>query len=238
MATALEYLPDQRSTSIMYSREARARSSGGDLIDVFPSTGKRANIVMANVRGLDARAAEHARYLRHAVRRLVDLHLPGSLLECLNLVFHRRVADSGGDCSAGVFIAALQGGRLTYASAGHEFALLMHANGRHYRLPLPGRMLGIKAAQRYTQKSIAVVPGDWLVLVTGGITRALDAQGVLFGLGGVERSTLSAIKAGVDDPAGRILDAARAHARGGSFDDGAVLCVRFSSYGRDVDVGL
>jgi sigma-B regulation protein RsbU (phosphoserine phosphatase) len=229
MATALEYLQEQRSTKSMYSREARARSGGGDIIDVFPSTGKRTNIVIANVRGLDAQAAEHARYIRHVVRRLADLHSPGSLLECLNLVFHRRLANDAAGCAAGLFLATLQGGSLTYASAGHEFAVLMHANGRHHRLHLPGRMLGIKAAQRYTQKSIAVVPGDWLVLVTGGITQALNAQGLFFGAEGVLRCTASAIKAGVDDPAARILDAARAHGIHGSFDDGSVLCVRFSS---------
>jgi sigma-B regulation protein RsbU (phosphoserine phosphatase) len=220
----------------MFAR--RTRFCGGDLVDVFPSTGKRENIVMADVRGLDARAAEDARYLRYAVRRLADLHSPGSLLECLNLVFHRRVADNGAGNAAGLFLAVLQGGSLTYASAGHEFALLMHANGRHQRLPLSGRMLGIKAEQPFTQKSIAVAPGDWLVLVTRGITHALDAQGALFGVAGVERSARSAIKAGVDDPAAWILNAARTHGLCGSFDDGSVLCVCFASRGRDVDIGL
>jgi sigma-B regulation protein RsbU (phosphoserine phosphatase) len=238
MATAPDYLQDQRTTSITYVREAHARFSGGDLVDVFPSTGKRETIVMADVRGLDARAAEDARYLRFAVRRLADLHLPGSLLACLNLVFHRRVADSAAGYAASLFLAVLHGRSLTYASAGHEFALLMHANGRHQRLPLSGRMLGMTAEQRHTQKTIAIAPGDWLVLVTRGITHARDAQGALFGVAGVERSTRSAIKAGVDDPAAWILDAARTHDRGESFDEGSVLCVRFASWDRDVDVGL
>jgi phosphoserine phosphatase RsbU/P len=213
----------------LYCHEARARPETGELIDVFPSTGKRNNIVMANVYALDSQSAGHAHYLRHVIRTLVDVHSPGRLLDCLNLAFDRRVADFGTDCSATMFLAALQGGRLTYASAGHDLALLMHANGRHRRLPLTSRMLGRKATHHSTERSLTVVPGDWLILVTDGITHAQDAQGAFFGARGVVQSTLSAIRADVDDPAARILAAARAHCRGGSFDDAAVLCVHFSS---------
>jgi phosphoserine phosphatase RsbU/P len=229
MATALEYLQDQRSTEITCFREAHSRSGAGDVVDVFRSSGKRQNIVMAHVRGLDALAAGHARYLRHAVRTLVDLHAPGSLLDCLGLAFHRRAADYGTESSASLFLGALQGRALTYASAGHDLALLFHANGRHQRVPLSGNMLGVKGAQNFKQRSIAVVPGDWLVLATDGITRAQDAQGALFGASGVERSMLAAIRAGADDPAARVLDAARTHGRAGSFDDASVVCVRLSA---------
>lgn len=212
----------------MHSCEARSRPDTGALIDVFPSTGKRANIVMANVCGLGTEVVGHARYLRHIVRTLADLHAPSSLLECLNLALNRRVADYGNDCFASVFLAALQGGCLTYASGGHDLALLMHANGRHRRLPLSGKALGASATQRFKQRSIAVAPGDWLLLTSDGITRTRDARGAVFGADGIVRSAVSAIKAGADDPAACILAAARAHGCGASIDDASVLCLSFS----------
>jgi serine phosphatase RsbU (regulator of sigma subunit) len=213
---------------ITYWREARTRSHAGELIDVFPSTGKRGNIVIADVLTRDAQAQGHERYLRHAVRMLVDRHSPGSLLECLNMVIHRRGVDFGNDCFANLFLAALQGARLTYASGGHDAALLLHANGRHRRLPLTGKMLGIEVAQRFREKSVAVAPGDWLVLATDGITQARNAEGAPFGMSGIARCALSAIKGGVDDPATCILAAARAHGSDGFFGDASVVCVRFS----------
>jgi serine phosphatase RsbU (regulator of sigma subunit) len=228
METTLGYPQYRLAAGIIYSREARGRRGAGDLIDVFTSSGNRANIVMANLCGLETEVAGHARYLRHVVRTLADLHSPGSLLECLNLALNRRVADYGNDCVTSLFLAALQGGCLTYASGGHDLALLVRANGRHRRLPLSGKALGISVVQRFKQKSVAVAPGDWLLLATGGITHARDARDVTFGANGIVRSALAAINAGVDDPAASILAAARAHGSGALIDDASVLCVCFS----------
>jgi hypothetical protein len=154
----------RREVSIADSREVRSRNDGGVLSDVFPSSGKRGNILLVNVRGRASEVEGHARYLRHVVRTLADLHAPGSLVECVNLALNRRAADYGNDCVAGLFFAALHGGCLTYASGGYGLALLVHADGRHRRLSPTGKMLGIKAAARYKQNSVAVASGDYLLL--------------------------------------------------------------------------
>jgi sigma-B regulation protein RsbU (phosphoserine phosphatase) len=228
VATTYEDLPVKPSTHVVCYREASTRSSAGFLTEVFPSTGKRTNIVIANVTGGDSQAQGHARYLRHVIRTLVDRHSPGGLLEWLNVAFHRRLADFGTDRFASLFIAAVQGPCLTYASADRGLALHMHADGRHVRLPMGGTMVGVKPAQRFRERSIAVTSGDWLVVATGGIVRARNAEGLLFGARGVARNMLSAIGAGLDDPARCILDAAHAHSRDGSIDDASVLCVGFA----------
>jgi serine phosphatase RsbU (regulator of sigma subunit) len=228
VTTDYDYLRVKQSTTVAYYREACTRSSAGDLIDVFLSTGKRTNIVIANVSGRDTQAQGHAHYLRHVIRTLVDRHSPGSLLEWLNVAFHRRLVDFGTDGSASLFIAALHDQHLTYASGGLGLALLIHANGQHTRLPLAGTMVGVKTPQRFRERCIAITSGDWLVLVTSGVTHARNAQGMLFGARDVARNMISAIGAGVDDPAACILDAARAHGGDGSFSGASVLCVRFS----------
>lgn len=184
---------------------------------------------MAEVSGHDPEAHGHTRYLRHAVRTLADLHAPGNLLAWLNVAFQRRLTDFSTDRFASVFLAIFDGWSLTYASGGHGLALLMRASGRHVRLPPGSALLGIKAAKRFKEKSIAIAAGDWLVLATDAITTAQNTQGVPFGASGVARTMLSAIRAGVDDPASAILDGARAHGSVESINDAGVLCVRFPS---------
>jgi sigma-B regulation protein RsbU (phosphoserine phosphatase) len=228
MAIPLADVHNRREASVVYRREVRCGTGAGVLSDVFPSAGKRTNIVLVNVHGLASGVEEYARYLRHVVRTLADLHAPGSLVECLNLALNRRATDDGNDYVSGVFFGALHNGSLTYASGGHEFALIVHANGRHRHLPPTGKMLGITVAQRYKETSIAVSPGDWLFLATDGILRAQDARGASFGEGAFVQSVRSAIMAGVDDPAACIIAAARTFVRDGSVEDASVLCVRFS----------
>jgi phosphoserine phosphatase RsbU/P len=237
VATAYEYRPDQQSTSVLHYREALAVWSAGHVIDVFPSTEKRTNIVLANVSGNDMEAHGHAQYLRHAIRTLATLHSPGSLLGWLNVAFQRRLADFAARGIADAFLAEFQDRRLTYASSGRGLALLMHASGRHARLPLAGSLLGVKAAARFKERSLAIVPGDWLVLVTDAIVNAQNAQGAPFGANGVAQNMFSAIKSGVENPAAAILEGAIAHGADRSLNDTAVLCVRFPSSGRDVDGG-
>jgi sigma-B regulation protein RsbU (phosphoserine phosphatase) len=227
VATAYEYRPSLQSTNVLHYREALAAWSAGNLIDVFSSNGKRTNIVMANVSGHDMEAHGHTRYLRHAIRTLADLHSPGSLLGWLNVAFQRRLADFATDGFASLFLGEIQGRNLTYASSGHGLALLVHATGRHARLRLAGSTLGVRAAARFKEKSIAITPGDWLVLGTETLTNAQNAAGVPFGAIGIARSMFSAIKAGVDDPAAAVLAAARTHGTADSLINAAVLCVRF-----------
>lgn len=213
----------------MCYREARSVPGTGDLIDVFSSAGKQANVVFADTCGGDARAQADGRYLRHVVRMLADKRSPGSLVECVNAAFHHHlIGGDGEDRFARLFVATLQQRRLTYASAGLEFAWLLSANGQYRRLPPTGVILGINDAHRYKEGTLAVAPEDWLILVTGGVTDARDARGRAFGTSRVVRNAISAIVAGFDDPAAWILEASRTHGRVRYVDNASVLCVRFS----------
>jgi serine phosphatase RsbU (regulator of sigma subunit) len=229
---AVAHLQQQSAARITH-REARSVPCAGDFTDVFPYAADRANIVIADVCGRDARAQAHAAYLRQAVRVLANDHVPASTLESVNRAFCRRIADFGGDHFASLFVAALQGRHLTYASAGHDFAMLISANGQHRHLPPTGVVVGINELDRYHDRTVAVTPGEWLILVTDGVTDARNAEGEFFGTRGVVRTALSAIEADLDDPAARILEAAQKHSRGRFVDDASVLCIRFSEFERD-----
>jgi sigma-B regulation protein RsbU (phosphoserine phosphatase) len=225
---AVTYLQEQPSPYFMRYREAQSTPCAGDLVDVFASPGRRANIVIADVCGRDMRARGLACYLRNAVRALAEDNSPAAVLECANLALCGSVADYGDDRFASVFMATLSGRWLKYASAGHDLALLMSADGGHRHLAPTGAVIGVIDAERYQERMLVVAPGDWLILVTDGITEARDARGKFFGTYGVVRNARWALEREFDDPAARILDAARRHSRGALTDDASVLCVRFS----------
>jgi phosphoserine phosphatase RsbU/P len=219
---------DEPSPRLMHYREARSVPCLGDLIEVVPSTVEGTNFAIADVCGRDTQAQGHARYLRRSFRSLADNHSPAKVLELMNNGFCDRVAGFGDDRFAAVFAATLAGRSLTYASAGHDFALLINANGRHRHLAPTGMLIGVRGAQRYVERMLDVAFGDWLVVVTDGITDARDARGAYFGTSGVVRSAISAIRLAVDDPAMRILEQAQTHACGGLVDDASVFCACLS----------
>jgi phosphoserine phosphatase RsbU/P len=224
---AVAYLQDQPSPSIMRYREAQSVPCMGDLVDVFPCY-HGAVIVIADICGRDAEAFGHARYLRHVVRVLAEDYSPSDLLGRVNRALAHRFADFAGDRFASLFVGVLSERRLTYASAGHDFALLLNANGQHRHLPPTGVIVGVCETETYHERTVPVTPADWLMLVTDGVTDARNSAGSFFGTTGVVRSGLAAIRAAVDDPAHRILEAARSHGGRKFTDDASVLCVRFS----------
>lgn len=63
-------------------------------------------------------------------------------------------------------------GRFTCTNAGHDPALVVRRDGAVEWLTSNGLILGMFAEQEYTQASVALEPGDILVLYTDGITEA------------------------------------------------------------------
>lgn len=225
---AVAYLQHQPSPHIICYREARSVPCTGDFTDAFRSGDDSATVAIADVCGKDEQAHCHARYLRHIVRTLANDYSPSRLLDGVNLAFSRRIADFEDDRFASLFVATISGRRLTYASAGHDFALLISSDGRHQHLPPTGAVVGVCESEYYSERTLRVESTDWLVLVTDGVTDARDGGGRFFGNGGVARSALCAVKERVDDPATRILEAARKHGGGHFVDDASVLCIRVS----------
>jgi serine phosphatase RsbU (regulator of sigma subunit) len=228
LIVAVAYLQDEPSPRIMRYREAHSVPCTGDLTDVFPCRDASATIVIADVCGKDEQAHDHARYLRNAVRALADDYSPAAVLDRVNLAFSRRIAEFGDDRFASIFIATVTGRRLAYASAGHDFALMVGSDGRHRHLPPTGAIVGVNEGESYGERTLGVAAPDWLILVTDGITDARDTDGTFFGTEGVARHALRAVRAGIDDPAARILEGARKHGGDRFVDDASVLCVSFS----------
>jgi sigma-B regulation protein RsbU (phosphoserine phosphatase) len=72
-------------------------------------------------------------------------------------------------------------GILTYTNAGHYLPMLVRTDGSVERLGVGGPVLGVISEAEYEQASIALGPGDRLVLYTDGLTEARDAADEEFG---------------------------------------------------------
>jgi len=114
----------------------------------------------------------------------LDLYDLDRVLELANRTLVRDTLDNE---FATVFYGVIdpETGRLTYASAGHEPAILIRRAQRDAPratvLDSEGMVLGIDAAQTYERSIAELQPGDTLLAVTDGTVEALDFQGARFG---------------------------------------------------------
>jgi sigma-B regulation protein RsbU (phosphoserine phosphatase) len=114
---------------------------------------------------LDAfeKTSDPAAVLGHMNRRFAEVSLPGDF--------------------ASMFLALVRPGRgeLAYASAGHEYGYLVGLDGRLCPLPATGILIGIEPQWPWETSRLPVRAGDRLLLVSDGVTEAVDAQNRQFG---------------------------------------------------------
>jgi sigma-B regulation protein RsbU (phosphoserine phosphatase) len=101
---------------------------------------------------------------------------------------------------------------LTFSNAGHEFPFLLSADGTVRRLETGGLAVGMLENFPFTEETIALAPGDILVIYSDGISEAMDVNLSQFGdgrLGTVLSEHLDKPAAEVVD---RVINSVRAHA--------------------------
>ncbi len=80
---------------------------------------------------------------------------------------------------------------LTYVNAGHNPPLFYQASTQTLnRLVTTGYPLGVETEAAYSQQSIRLCPGDFIVLYTDGVTEAMSPQEELFSLERLEHLLL------------------------------------------------
>jgi sigma-B regulation protein RsbU (phosphoserine phosphatase) len=163
-----------------------ARVVGGDFYDAFELPGRsgRIGLIIADVTGKGLTAALMMAFTR-AVHRAAAYNgtSPADWLERTNRVLVR-------DARTGLFVTAIAAevdpsrGVLTYASAGHEPALLARRSAQSVdELAAGGMLLGLAEGAPTADREVAFEPGDLAVLYTDGVTDAVDADGARFGVG-------------------------------------------------------
>ena len=214
-----------------------AREVGGDLYDVFDVDG-RLHVVVADVSDKGVPAALFMARAKAVVRLLATLLRgpdgaapdPAETLRRVNVELAR---DNPHCMFVTLFLGVLDParGQLAFVSAGHPMPLVVGAAGPVRVLDGPkGKPLGIREDLGYAAGQLAFERGDTLLVVTDGITEAVNDGGELFGderLAGVLTTLAGKDPTTVVDA---VLAAVRAFSgAAGQADDIAALALRWGA---------
>jgi sigma-B regulation protein RsbU (phosphoserine phosphatase) len=157
-----------------------AEDLGGDYFDVIRVGENVLAICIADVSGKGLPAALVMSNLQAAVRAYAQSdRSPSEMCRQLNRVI---CENTGTERYVTMFYALLDTVRhsITYANAGHVPPILIQRDGFQEKLSTGGTVLGLFADRQYEEASVTLHPGDHLVLLTDGITEAVNANGEQF----------------------------------------------------------
>lgn len=175
----------------IFARMMPAREVGGDLYDILKVDGDRLLITIGDVCGKGVPAslfmAITQTVMRLAVRSGEDLQAE---IRTANKLL---VANNREEMFTTLFCGLLDvpSGTLTYCNCGHNAPLVLRKSESTFEpLRTCGPPLGILDDINYVPRSIALAPGDMLLLYTDGVTEAESVQSAQFGTKRLEQSLL------------------------------------------------
>ncbi|MCQ0970887.1 SpoIIE family protein phosphatase [Paracoccus sp. TK19116] len=171
---------------------------GGDLVGFFPINDERVGIFAIDVSGhgvaaalLTAQLATHLsgsteqNVALRAAQNGVDAVSPAALAKFFNNMLLEEVQT---DTYFTMIYAELDHakGHVRLVQAGHPHPLLQRSDGRIERLGRGGMPVGIFEKPQFDEISVALEPGDRLIIASDGVTEASNPAGMLLGDDGLE----------------------------------------------------
>ena len=198
---------------------------GGDYYDYIPLTAEHIGLAVADVSGHGIPSA----LVMTAFRALLRTKARGSYGPAVTARAINRLLPefTGGSHFVTVLYAILDmpTGALTYISCGHPLPLLVHSDGSLARLEQRNMALGVLPDLQYSEDSVAIEPGDILVLYTDGVVELIDRQGNPFGV----RRLVQVLQENRGLPAaeliGKVVAAARKFSGASGFLDDLTLVI-------------
>ncbi|MDM8518643.1 SpoIIE family protein phosphatase [Anaerolineales bacterium HSG6] len=179
-----------------------ARQVGGDFYNIFelPGSPRRIGMLIADVTGKGVPAALFMAFSRTIIHT-TSLHgeNPATVLQQANRLIHQ-------DNRSKIFLTAfyaileIETGRLTYASAGHNWPLWVPAeSGECRELSAVGFLLGAFDEIELEEREIQVKIGDVLAFFTDGVPEAMDVKGSMFGEERLQTTLAQSYQGGAKD---------------------------------------
>jgi serine phosphatase RsbU (regulator of sigma subunit) len=160
-----------------------ARETSGDFFDVLELSGGRLGILVADVADKGVGSALYMALSRTLIRTYAEEY--GAEPEVVFYAANNRLLK---DARANLFVTTFYGildpenGTLTYCNAGHNPPYLLKEADDESVISLQrtGIAIGIEENSTWTTESVAIDPGDILLLYTDGIPDAQDKDGDFF----------------------------------------------------------
>jgi sigma-B regulation protein RsbU (phosphoserine phosphatase) len=199
--------PQIPGISVAYTTRP-ANTVAGDYYDVFPRPGKtneenRVVFAVADVAGKSIPAAMLMATFQASLKTLstAQVALPELVA---NMNKYACSNSQGGLRFTTAFLSEYDAARrvFIYINAGHNNPILRRGNGSIERLDVGGLPLGIQSEAVYESASVALAPGDWLIIFTDGLVEAENAHQEEYG----ETRLLGAIAAGAAGTPGEMLN--------------------------------
>jgi phosphoserine phosphatase RsbU/P len=219
-------LPDRPDLSVAGSTLA-CYSVGGDCFDVVPLEGGRNGFFVGDVSGKGIPAALLATLLQGIFYTTASMDI--SLSGVFARVNRYLCEHSSDDRYATVFYGVLdKNGRFDYVNAGHVPPLVRRQSGTIEGLRSDNFPVGMFAEAEYLSASVAIAPGEFLVIYSDGVSEAGNVKRELFEEERL-RQVLETFKGQTaGELANAIRDAVKAFTQGAAqSDDITILVVQY-----------
>ena len=171
--------PNMDGLDIGYVSEA-AKTMSGDYIYFAEHGQKKLSVAVADVIGKGIPAALCMSMIKFGMDSIDENEsVPSEVLKIINRIVEKSVDNS-------MFISMYYGmynvedQHFTYASAGHEPALLYCAKTKKFeQLDARGLLLGVKREVEYEEQRVQLHSGDFVAIMTDGVTEIRTEDGFL-----------------------------------------------------------
>ena len=159
-----------------------AREVGGDFYDFYFVGPDRLALVIADVSGKGVSAALFMMRAKATIQALLKSGL--EIVEAMEKANHRLAINNDANMfvTAWIGVVDLVTGEMEYVNAGHNPPLVKRAGGSvEYLTPRSGPPLAVMDGVSYRRQTLALKPGDGILLYTDGVTEATNRAEALFG---------------------------------------------------------
>ncbi len=198
---------------------------GGDYFDYLPLPDGRLGLVIADVSGKGMPAALLMATFRAALR--TEVRTPRPISAIIDEV-HQTLVES---MDSTRFVTAVYGvldpraATFTYVNCGHNPPILVRASGGSECLPTGRWAVGMFDTAPVAPSTVALEPGDTLLLYTDGLVEGSDPALEDFGGDRLARIVSQASGVPAREIITRVLDATRAHFGRAQYEDDVTLLV-------------